>query len=430
MNRQRMAMLMLAGGLVIVLLALMARNRGPKNPQVKEPDFPVTFAKADIAIGQVIADELVELRPMTRTDFTAKFKDIPWDDRAEQQKEFVGGTALIPIKKGQPILIGSFKRPPESVSKKVTPGYVAVTLPAPDKPSLYDLEFLTPEDRVDVFGATSDETGAHATSTLLAARVRLLAVDRTWDKNKRAQEEKAIQADIAKATARMNAAATAGAAQEPARKAAEDEIKAKNEQLHPKFEHPSITVEVTSAQAQLLNLWKANDKASFKVALHRQQDPNEVLFAEENLATPRAVTVAAGEGPGRAGAAVLSMEDVVPLLQRDPKKYSDMLNLQREMASAQREQALREKEAKVRFKQLDTEGRNWDRYGQATAPPPRPITPPPAISLPQPVVVPRSVPEPVVRPQPVAPPKPPAPQPRAAGIEVYRGNQRTVVSSG
>ena len=299
MNRNRIIGLGLVAA-VLVLGALYSASRrggGAAQQQALEPKVAIPVAKKDLPPGTVLTEDVWDTTStlVPQSEVAKKYADAQLDT-----KKFAGGTASTLITKGSPFTEQNTKKAPEMVSQKITAGYVGVTLAAPEKPSLYDLKFLNPDDRVDVVGVTFDAQGNWTTSTPLAANVRVLAIDSVMDiykeKARRAeitQEINDLKAKKANAVPPMTAEMAKGV---------DDQIAADELKLDPKIEHPSVTVEVTPQQAQTLALWRtASLNATLKIALHRQPDAMSAVFAEEQMVAP-----GTPGAPGMTGATICS----------------------------------------------------------------------------------------------------------------------------
>ncbi|MBI5834800.1 MAG: Flp pilus assembly protein CpaB [Armatimonadetes bacterium] len=435
MNRRVLAIGVVAVVLIaIALISAMGRGRQQQAQQKKVdevPDQRVVVAVVDIRPGKKIEPEMLDANKLvTATEKAEKYAGAVLDPA-----KIVGGTANVAIAKDAPIRVDQITAPPDSVSQKVSAGYVAITVAAPEKPSLYDLKFLKPDDHVDVMGVTYDDKGNWTTSTPLAASVRVLAVDVVWDKFKEEMRRKRVEAEIAQLQKERQEKANAPG---DATKNLDEAIKAKREELDPKFENPSVTVEVTPSIAQLLALWRTSPRTTLKIALHRQEDAAGVIMGAEALAAPASAAPAgaAPTGPrpmsalnlaaaGGTMPTVLSMDDVVPLIQRDPKQYADMLEIQKTIAESRMQGELRKSQIALERTRNAVEMRNWTRYGTST--PPVTVAGSPMGNVP-PLMVPRTTgaTEPV---KPVEKPKPQAPNRYSAPIEVYRGSQVSVVGS-
>jgi Flp pilus assembly protein CpaB len=384
MNRNRLIAIGAVAAVLILLAVISAarRGNGPQAPQVAENQVHVLVAAKDIPPNTVITDDMVDKtsKVVPQSQF-----DKDYATALTELKKFVSGTATTAIAKGSPFTAANTKPAPEFVSQKIQAGYVGVTLAAPEKPSLYDLKFLIPDDRVDVVGVTFDAQGNWSTSTPLASNVRVLAVDSVMDIYK----ERARQADLDKKIDDLNTKrANAVPAMTPEQsKATDDQIAALKLEKDPKIEHPSVTVEVTPQQAQVLALWRtASTNATLKIALHRQPDATSAVFAEEQMVTTGApgapgapgmagATPAMAGGLGLAGAVhpngLLTMDDVVPLQLRDPKQYGEMLDLQDKIADHNQQREVTRVENDLRISQARTRISNLGRYGSETPPAPK-----------------------------------------------------------
>ena len=407
-----------------------ARQAEQKKVQ-EQPDQRVVVAVVDIPPGRKIEPEMLDVTKLV----TASEKAEKYAGALLDPEKIVGGETLAAIAKDTPIKASQLKPPPDSVSQKVNSGYVAITVAAPEKPSLYDLKFLKPDDHVDVMGVTYDDKGSWTTSTPLVTDARVLAVDVVWDKFKEEMRRKRVLADIDALQKQKQEKMAAPGATPDATKAIDEEIKAKREELDPKYENPSVTVEVTPEKAQLLALWRTSPRTTLKVALHSPTDAAGTILGAETLAAPLsaapagttvtppkpAATRLASAGGGMP--TVLSMDDVVPLIQRDPRQYAELLDIQKNIAETRLQADLRQSQVALERARNTVQTRNWLRYGQE--PPPVALTGPG--NLP-PLVVPRTagVTEPARQ---VEKPKPQPPTRYQAPIEVYRGSAVSVVGS-
>ncbi len=415
-------------------------GKAPKEEAKKAmPTKAVTIAKVAVPRGRKIGMEDVETKMVTDDDFARFPKDAIADANL-----IVGGTATLPIGAGEAFTPANLEVAPQQMSQKIEPGMVAVTIPAPTQPSLYDLKFLSPDDRVDVFGISGDQHGGETVSVKVSNNVRVLAVDTVISKEKEAKRKADIEKKIKELEEQKAAKMkdTPPPSAEVLKASYDDPIADLRKRLEPEIKNPSVTVEVSAAQAQVIALWRKTSE--LVVALHREEDAQQVLFdtgapavpaigGQPGLASPTGPPLK----PGLAGH-VLTLDDVVPLDQRNPEKY-----VQRRQTLDQERQRLADKqveqlERQVKMAELQAELRNVRRYGTRSAPVSAPSTTP---SGPPPAVPPASVtPNSQVKAlqdenrrlkaqaQAQKGAKPGQQTPLARSVEVYRGKEKTVVS--
>ena len=434
----------IAGVLMVIFIgialgsAALGRRNTKKAAAKGEEKDKILVAAGDIPPGQVITDAMVGVKEVPK----AEAAKAPYTDAIKEKAALVGGTTLVAIAKEDVFTKGNTKPAPDAISQKVTPGYVAVTLPAPEKPSLYDLNFLQPEDRVDVFGVTFDERGGNTTSTPLALNARVLAVDKVFDKSREEQRRKAVQAQIDDMKAQKQKKLAQPGNPPGWEKSYDDQVTALQGQLDPKVENPSVTVEVTNKQAQALALWRSSAITTLKIALHRQPDANNVIFTESPL-SPTNPEAAGGAGalasasPLAPGSPVLTISDVVPPSRRDPRQYVEATDAHRQVAQAARDEKVKVVQSELDVLRAQKTMENLRKYGQEQ-PPPRPTAP---VIGPGPMATP-PLPVPKVDTAEVeklkrelaelksgGPRRPAAPPRYSTQIEVYRGTQVSVVGS-
>lgn len=359
---------LMIGFLVVAIVTLLTlailrgrRAAPPPDQQQQVQTFPIPVAKVDLPQGQQITEDSIEMKDMTQEEVDA----LP-PDALHAKEAILGGTTAVAIPAGSPFTPSMFVPLPTGVSDKVEAGYVAVTIPAPETPSLYDLKFLKPDDRVDVFGVQNDDQKTRVTSVRLATNVRVLAVDTVYDTFVEERRRAEIQAKIDQLKAERDAAlkATPPPQQEQIDTQYNKPIEQLEAELDPKIENPSVTLELTHDQAQKIALWRQT--SPIQLALHRREDAETAIFDPGMMALPTPGTV--GSGVITAPQAVLTLDDVVSLKERDPQKYADRLRAEDDLRRMKERQALDRLEDQVHAAELQVELRNLKRYGSRNAP--------------------------------------------------------------
>ncbi|NUQ01587.1 MAG: Flp pilus assembly protein CpaB, partial [Armatimonadetes bacterium] len=391
MNVRRL-LIPIIGVVMVVLLVLGLRGpkRGPSAAQKAQQQVvtkPIARAAAVIAQGAEIGQGGIETANMTDEQIA---KEVP-SDAINDPNLLIGATAKVPIAPGDYFTPANIEPAPAKLSQKVEPGFLGITIPAPEVPSLYDLAFLKPGDRVDVFGVSGGPQSQEETvSVRLASNVRILAVDTVMSEEKEKKRIADINAEIEKIKAdKQKAMSATPPPTAEALKGFDDQIAALQEQLDVKPENPSVTLEVTPAQSQSIALWRKS--ATINLALHREEDAQQIIFDQSMAMVPGASAGERGVANPAGAGRVLTLNDVVPLDQRDPAEFLERQQALEEARQGQAEQQVEGLERQVRMAELRAEMRNVQRYGTRSAPPLPPVaavvTPPPA---PAPVVVQRS----------------------------------------
>lgn len=360
----RLALVVILGVVVLGLAGTAIYRAVVKGRVPDEPPAPVAMVEFPVANRAILPGETIRSEDL-RTESIPEpevASRVP-ADAARKGDPVAGGTATTAIADGAFFVRGSFTPPPESLSHKVEPGYVALTIQVPPTPSLYDLKFLQPDDRVDVFGVKKGENETQTTTVLLAPNVRLLAVDDIYDKYKREQEVAAAKAEIARLQQEKANAQAGGLATTDQLTAFDEQIAAQQAIIDHVVENPSITVELTPEQSTYVALWR--NEGDLEVALHRTEDAASILFADNAaLATPSAMAAAATPGP----TPVLTLEDVVPLRLRSVKDHAERLQTEEEILTMPSERQVNVLENDVAAERLRVELENLRRYGTSTPP--------------------------------------------------------------
>lgn len=364
MNWKRLLLpVSLVGVVVFGLLALLGGpgNKAAQQP-VQEKTTPVAVAKVDIPQGAEIGIDMLEMKPLT----DAELQNVP-EDAVRERDPLVGGRAKVLIPKGDFLTPTNTELLSKQFSGGIEPGFVAVTFPAPPKPSLYDLKFLNPDDRVDVFGVYLDQGTGDTVSVRLASNVRLLAVDKIKSQAEEELRKKKLQEQIDAATAQLTAARnrTTPPPTTDELDGYQKQIDALNAQMNPEIpeEEQSLTVEVTPAQSQKIAMWRQS--ADVTVALHRENDAAEMIYGNvaslEGLPAgePGTTVVAAGAPQGQ----ILTMDDVVPLDRRDPAKYYQEQQAAEQHREMQADRRLLELQRRADEIETEQEIKNLLRYG-------------------------------------------------------------------
>jgi len=337
------------------------KNKAAQQP-VQEKTTPVVVAKLAVPQGAEITMDALDTKQFT----DAEMANVPTDALLESEK-LVGGRARVAIAAGEFFTPTNTDPLPAQFSGMIEPGFVAVTFPAPPEPSLYDLHFLNPDDRVDVFGVYLDQGTGDTVSVRLASNVRLLAVDKV----KSQAEEEARKRKLGEEIKQLEAQLTARRAQTTPPPSQEEldgmqkAIDAKKLEINPVIpeEERSLTVEVTTAQSQKIALWRQS--ADITVALHRESDAEQVIFGD--VASLDGLPVGEPGAPVATGlvpqSQILTLDDVVPLDRATPAKY-----YQEQQAAEQHQQTIAERRLnslELRANELETEAeiRNIQRYG-------------------------------------------------------------------
>ncbi|MCC7490868.1 MAG: hypothetical protein IT204_00895 [Fimbriimonadaceae bacterium] len=419
---------------MFVLIFLYFRGPGGGGGKADDKAKPPPTKKATVAAraiaqgGRVGLDDIKE-EDIPEADFANRVPAEAYTDT----KFIIGGQARVALAPGDAFTPTNIDPPPQQASQSVQPGFVAVTIAAPPQPSLYDLSFLKPDDRVDAFGVNFDQNAGQSVSVRLASNVRVVAVDKILSQ----QQEDKRKADLQKEIKAKQDERAAEASKTPPPTADalktrfDDPIAKLQEQLEPKIENPSVTIEVTPAQAQYLTLWRKT--AEIQLALHRAEDAQQIIFdnAQAYLAG------AGGEAGGPGGPPLLTLDDVVPLDRRDVVKYNERQRQSEQDREAAEQRKLDALERDVRMTEMRVEKRNLERYGSRMKPPA--TTPAPAGPAVPPVSVMQSNTAQVkalqdevrrlrgdvktARPATATPPRP-----GRGTIEVYRGKEKSVVS--
>lgn len=426
---------------ILLLLFFGLRGRGGAVPgigqkqEVKaQPLRSVTVAKAALPRGKEVGLDDIKSKQVTEEEFARLPKDAITDE-----KLIVGGTTSAAVAADETFTPANLTAAPQQLSQKIEPGMVAVTIPAPPQPSLYDLKFLSPGDRVDVMGISGQQQG-ETVSVKVANNVRVLAVDTI----KSAEQEKKRIADINKDIKSLQDAKAAKMKETPPpsgeilKSNYDDPIAAKEKEKNPEIKNPSVTVEVTAQQAQVIALWRKS--ADLVVALHREEDATQVMFDSGTAAMPTA-----GGAPGMAGGVgpslqpgnvghVLTLEDVVPLDKRDPEKYVQRRQALDADQARVDDQAVNKLERQVKLAELRAELKNVNKYGTRSAPTqagpavgPAPAVPPAAVAASSPQVKALQAENKRLK---AAAQKAKGGQqkPLERSVEVYRGKEKTVVN--
>lgn len=348
---------------VLVGWALMRGRQSPRQQQGQQQQVqttPVIVASHDIAQGQQLTNDDVITKPMTDEELKALPTDV-----LMTADGVLGGLAAYAISGQGFFTSGNVIPAPAGVSEKVETGYLAVTIAAPDAPSLYDLKFIDPDDRVDVFGVQADQTGLQTNSVRLATNVRLLAVDTVYDKFKEQQRREKLQQEIQKLKNERESylKTTPPPQPEAVKQRYDDPIAELAKQIDPVIEHPSVTLEVTYAQSQKIALWQKT--ASIQIALHRRPDADTAIFDAGLASLPTTV----GGQPAPEIAAVLTLDDVVPLQDRDSQAYAQKVRAENDLREMTRRQDVQDLEDQVHRAELKVELANLQRYGTRVAQP-------------------------------------------------------------
>ncbi len=439
MNVRRMALpLLLLVGAVVFFVMFAKGGKGAKRPgeEKQVATKSILVAKTAVAQGQKLDADVIESKSLPEDQYA---KEVPADAFTDA-KLLVGGTAKVALAPGDYFTPNNVLAAPSQLSQKIEPGFVGVTIPAPPAPSLYDLAFLNPDDRVDVFGVSADAATKDTVTVRLAGNVRLLARDdiismeqhEAWVKEQEAKIAQ-LQADRQKA-----ASGTPPASADTLKASYDDPIAAIKEDLAKKPENPSITLEVTPAQSQAIALWRQT--ADISIALHREEDAQQIIFDTSMAFLDTGAGTGEGGQPRPAAGKILTLDDVVPLKDRDPQKNLDWQRRVQEQKESVLDEKVTALERQVRAKELQVQLKNLNRYGSIAAPPPRPAT----VSVPP--VMPqvrtaateaqiRALKREIellkktgVQPPRVGQPGGTRQQPPSRTIEIYRGKEKTVYS--
>ncbi|MBI2301412.1 MAG: Flp pilus assembly protein CpaB [Armatimonadetes bacterium] len=382
MNIRPLAIVALAVLIIALVAFAFLRNRQGQQKQQQQaqqiPTTPIPVAGHDIPQGQQVTDQDVQILQKKQEEVA----ELPQDAMKDPQ-EFLGGQALVTIAKGGYFTKTNILPPPATVAGKVETGYVGLVVRTPEAPSLYDLKFLEPDQRVDVFGIQADQQAKNVSSIRLASNVRILAVNKVFDNFKEQQRVKKLRAEIDALKEEKQRLLKQPGAPPSAEtlKAKDDEIAKKEAEIDPVYKDPSVTLEVTYDQAQKIALWK--QAAKLDLALHREVDADTAI----NDPGLRGVLMAgAGGSPTLvAPSSPLTLDDVLPLEKRDPAGYADRVKMNDDVRRRASEDRLRQLEDRAKAKELEIELRNLSRYGERTRPqrPTRmatPVVPPVMVS--------------------------------------------------
>jgi pilus assembly protein CpaB len=166
----------LALGLLAGLVAwssLRARERKVKD---KWSTVNVLCAKADVASGTELDQEMVAVREIPAQFVTDSFIKVGEDGKLMQVSP-VGQRVMVPLKAGDPILVSTFESAHDAeLSTMIGPKGRAVTIDVQEKTAVG--LWVRPNDHVDVIGSFRDPGNQESKTVTLLQNVVVLATGR------------------------------------------------------------------------------------------------------------------------------------------------------------------------------------------------------------------------------------------------------------
>jgi len=163
-----LALGMMAG--LVAWSAMRARERRVKD---KWATVNVLCAKADVAEGTELDQEMVAVREIPTQFVTDSFIKVGEDGKLMQESP-VGQRVMVPLKAGDPILVSHFESAREAgFSTMITPKGRAVSVDVQEKTAVG--LWVRPNDHVDVIGSFRDPANQELKTMTLLQNVVVLA---------------------------------------------------------------------------------------------------------------------------------------------------------------------------------------------------------------------------------------------------------------